>query len=128
MKVVRAALVALTAAALAASPALAQGGPPPGGPPPGAGPGGPQRRMQMMLQGITLSPAQQAQLDSINARFTAQMPAMTPGVRPDSAQMAQRRAIVAQRDSTLRAMLTAEQQTVWDRNIEQMRANMPPRP
>ena len=100
--------------------------------PGGQGQGGGQNRaamrMQALLQGITLTPAQQQAVDSINTAFQAQMPAFTPGVRPDSASMAQRRALGARRDSTLRAVLTPEQQTAWDHNMETMRANAPQRP
>ena len=99
---------------------------------PGGGQGGGQnraaQRMQMLLTGITLTPAQQARVDSINTAFQAQMPAFTPGQRPDSASMAMRRSMGAKRDSTIRAVLTPDQQTTWDHNMEQMRANAPQRP
>ncbi len=124
MKVRMAFLVAALAAATAGS-AVAQN-PPAGNPP--AGPGGPggmaQQRMQRLLQGITLTAAQQTQFDSIQAAFRAKMPAFTPGQAPDPAQMQQRRAVMASQDSALRAVLTPEQQTVWDRNVEQARSMM----
>jgi Spy/CpxP family protein refolding chaperone len=111
-----------------ASAALAQGSGS-GAPPQGGGQNRAAQRMAALLQGITLTPAQQARVDSINADFQARMPQFTPGgPRPDSAQMAQRRALGASRDSTIRAALTPEQQAVWDHNMEQMRANMPQRP
>ena len=119
--------VSLVALALSAGNLVAQGQP--GGPPPqGQGQpsrqGGAQRRMQALLQGITLTPEQQARMDSINTRYQAQMPAMTPGTPPDSAARAQRMQMGQQRDAELRAVLTTEQQTVWDRNMEAMRAQM----
>lgn len=118
MKARTAFLVAALAAASAAS-AVAQN-PPPGGP---GGPGGfAQRRMQMLLNGITLTPIQQARFDTIQAEFRAKMPAFTPGQAPDPAAMQQRRTMMASQDSSLRAVLTAEQQTVWDRNLEQARS------
>lgn len=118
MKARTAFLVAALAAASAAS-AVAQN-PPPGGP---GGPGGfAQRRMQMLLNGITLTPIQQARFDTIQAEFRAKMPAFTPGQAPDPAAMQQRRTMLASQDSSLRAVLTAEQQTVWDRNLEQARS------
>jgi Spy/CpxP family protein refolding chaperone len=104
---------------------------PPQGPPAGGQGPGPNRgaqRMQIMMQGITLTPAQQTQVDSIMARYQAQMPAMTPGQRPDSAQMAQRREMTQHRDTDIRAVLTSDQQKIWDNNLSQMRANMPQRP
>ena len=128
MKTIRALSVAALALAISAAPALAQGGPPPGAGPAmrgghmGRAHGGPQRRMRWLLQGITLTPAQQAQVDTINAQFLASRPAMTPGVRPDSATVAMMRARSAAHQSAVRALLTPDQQTVWDRNLEQMRA------
>jgi Spy/CpxP family protein refolding chaperone len=117
---VRLAFLAAALVAATASSAIAQGPPPSG---PGGGPGGMgQRRMQMLLNGITLTPAQQAQFDSIQAAFRSKMPAFTPGQMPDPAAMQQRRAVMASQDSTLRTVLTAEQQAVWDRNAEQARS------
>ena len=115
----RLALLAAALVAASATSALAQNPPP-------AGPGGPggfaQRRMQMLLNGITLTPVQQAKFDSIQAAFRAQMPAFTPGQQPDPAAMQQRREIMVRQDSTLRTVLTPEQQAVWDRNVEQARS------
>lgn len=52
----------------------------------GAGPGGGggfgQRRTQRLFQGITLTAEQQAKVDSITAKYRAQMPAFTPGTPP----------------------------------------------
>jgi Spy/CpxP family protein refolding chaperone len=117
--VVAAALLAFSAAA-----AVAQA-PPPAGPPPGQG-GGRNfgaARMQAMLQGITLTAQQQAKFDSIQAAYQGQMPAFTPGEMPDSASMARRRELTQKRDTELRAVLTADQQAIWDHNL----ANMPQR-
>lgn len=127
-------IVPVLALALSASSAMAQQTPPAGGPPPGMG-GGPgggpnrggARRLQALLQGITLSPAQQTSIDSINTAFQARMPAFTPGTPPDSAARAQRMELGAQRDAAMRAVLTAEQQRVWDTNVQNMPA-MGPRP
>ena len=125
------ALATVLALALPLTTALAQGAPPAGAPAqapgggPGQGPGGfAQRRMQALLNGITLTQGQQARIDSIQASYQGRMPAFTPGVRPDSAQMAQRRALTQQMDAEIRGVLTAEQQQVWDRNMEQLRQNM----
>jgi Spy/CpxP family protein refolding chaperone len=115
----RLALLAAALVAATASSALAQN-PPPGGP---GGPGGfAQRRMQTLLNGITLTPAQQARFDTIQAAYRTQMPAFTPGEAPDPAAMQQRRGLMARQDSSLRAVLTPEQQQVWDRNVEQARS------
>ncbi len=117
-------LVAALAAATAGS-AVAQN--PPAGNPPAGRQGFAQQRMERLLQGITLTTEQRARFDSIEAGFRARMPAMTPGQAPDPAQMQQRRELMASQDSALRAVLTPEQQTVWDRNVEQAR-NMMRRP
>jgi Spy/CpxP family protein refolding chaperone len=117
---VRLALLTAALVAASASSAIAQG-PPPGGQ---GGPGGGfgQRRMQMLLTGITLTPAQQAQFDSIQTAFRARMPAFTPGEMPTPEAMQARRALMASQDSSLRTVLTPEQQAVWDRNLEQARS------
>ena len=118
---VRSALLTATLVAVAATSAHAQN--PPQGGPPGGGPGGfGQRRMGMLLNGITLTAQQQAKFDSIQTAFRAQMPAFTPGQMPDPAAMQQRREVMARQDSVLRTVLTPEQQQVWDRNVEQARS------
>ena len=108
---------------LGSSVALAQN---PGGPP-GAG-GFAARRMQRLLQGITLTPEQQTKVDSITARYASQMPAFTPGAPPDSATRAKMRDLYQKQDAEVRAVLTADQQKTWDANVEQMRSRMQQRP
>lgn len=97
---------------------------------PGGGPGGPggggfgQRRMQRLLQGITLTAAQQTQVDSITAMYRAQMPAFTPGTPPDSATRQKMRELMGNEDEEIRALLTPDQQKVWDTNVTEMRNRM----
>jgi Spy/CpxP family protein refolding chaperone len=128
----RIAAVAGILLALTATSVMAQQGPPPGGMGGmgGMGQGGAGRRMQMLLQGITLAPAQQAKFDSINTRYQAQMPPFTPGTPPDSATRARRTQLSQARDGELRAVLTPDQQAIWDRNVAAMpqRPMGPPRP
>ncbi len=114
-------------AALAVVPAAAQN---PQAPPGGRmGPGGfAQRRMQMLLNGITLTPVQQAKIDSIQKSYQGKMPAMTPGQMPDSATRAQRFELMRQQDMDIRAVLTTDQQAIWDKNVADMQARMPRRP
>ncbi|HMA41364.1 MAG TPA: Spy/CpxP family protein refolding chaperone [Gemmatimonadales bacterium] len=101
---------------LGSSVALAQGAP---------GPGGfAARRMQRLLTGITLTPEQQTKVDSITARYAAQMPAFTPGAPPDSTTRAKMRDLNQKQDGEVRALLTADQQKVWDANVEAMRNRM----
>ena len=47
----------------------------------GGGGGGAARRMQALLEGITLTAPQQAKFDSIQTAYRGQMPAFTPGAR-----------------------------------------------
>ncbi len=82
-----------------------------------------QRRLDMLLQGITLTAQQQAKVDSIKASTQKEMPAFTPGQRPDSATRAQMRTVMMKQDSSVKALLTPDQQQIWDRNL----ANMPQR-
>ncbi|MGA2383574.1 MAG: hypothetical protein ABSG61_09075 [Gemmatimonadales bacterium] len=107
---------------LAVAPAIAQQGPP-------GGQGGfAQRRMQMLLNGITLTADQQAKIDSIQKDYQAKMPAMTPGQMPDSASRAQRFELMRQQNMAIRAVLTPDQQTIFDKNVADMNARMPRRP
>ncbi|HXJ29723.1 MAG TPA: hypothetical protein VNG35_03745 [Gemmatimonadales bacterium] len=97
----------------------------PGGDGAGGGGGGfAGRRMQRLLQGITLTAQQQATVDSITAKYRAQMPAFTPGAPPDSATRAKMRALFGNQDEEIRAVLTPDQQKVWDQNVTEMRNRM----
>jgi len=107
--------------ALAAPAAYAQGG--------GGGQGGPGRGMQMLMEGITLTDVQKASVDSIGQAYRAQMPPMTQGTPPDSATRAKRMEVMQNQYAAVRTVLTADQQKVFDKNLETMRANMGrPRP
>lgn len=110
-------LVALVA--FAAPAAYAQGG--------GQGRGG--RMMERLMTGITLTDAQKTTVDSIATAFRAQMPPMTPGSPPDSATQAKRMDVMAKQNDAIRKVLTPDQQKVFDKNVEDMKANMGrPRP
>ena len=111
-----------TLCALAAPAAYAQGGG-------GGGGQGRGRQMEMLMQGITLTDAQKASVDSIGQVYRAQMPPMQQGTPPDSATRAKRMEVMQKQSAAVRAVLTAEQQKVFDKNLEDMRANMGrPRP
>jgi Spy/CpxP family protein refolding chaperone len=108
--------------ALSATVALAQNPP---GPPPGGGmgmrQGGPGRRLQMLLNGITLTAQQQARVDSIEAKYQPQMRALfTPGQRPDSAAQARMTDLRNSENVEIRAVLTPDQQKVFDTNVSAM--------
>lgn len=120
MKRIRIFAVLAALFAFAAPAAYAQGG---GG---GQGRG---RQMEMLMQGITLTDAQKASVDSIAQVFRAQMPPMQQGTPPDSATRAKRMEVMQKQFASVRTVLTAEQQKVFDKNLEEMRANMGrPRP
>ena len=114
--------VAVVTLVLAVSPAHAQGG---GGG--GQGRGG--RQMEMLMQGITLTDAQKASVDSIGQAFRAQMPPMQQGTPPDSATRAKMMDVRQKQYAAIRTVLTPDQQKTFDKNVEEMRANMGrPRP
>ncbi|MEZ4412590.1 MAG: hypothetical protein R2910_06375 [Gemmatimonadales bacterium] len=78
----------------------------------------------MALQGITLTAAQQAKVDSITAKTRAQMPAMTPGSPPSDADRAKMRSLSMASVQEVRAVLTPEQQAIYDKNVAQMQQMM----
>lgn len=86
---------------------------------------GPGRRMELLFNGITLSPEQRAKVDSIQARYREQMPSFTPGSPPDSATREKVRGLFQRERDDLRAVLTADQQKVYDRNVAEMRQRRP---
>lgn len=86
--------------------------------------GGGERRVQMMFKDITLTATQQAGVDSIMAHYRKEMGPATPGSRPDSAATAARRSLMQKQNSDIRALLTREQQSVFDRNLVEMRNAM----
>ena len=125
-----------------ASVASAQGTPPanaPQGAPQGqAGPreGGRGRGMQMLFEGITLTEAQQKQVQEVSEKYRGQMRELMPngfqGGPPDDATRAKMDALRTKQNADIRAILTADQQTIFDKNVadakkrrEQM-GNRPP--
>ena len=120
MKLIRLFAVLAALVAFAAPAVQAQGG--------GQGRGGPGRQMEMMMQGITLTDAQKAKVDSIQQAFRAQMPAFTPGQPMDSTARAKRMEVMGKQNAAIRDVLTPDQQKVFDKNIEEMRNRPRPNP
>ena len=120
MRLIRMMSVLVAVVAFAAPAAHAQGG--------GQGRGGPGRQMEMLMQGITLSDAQKAKVDSISQSFRAQMPAFTPGQPPDSAARAKRMEVMGKQNAAIRDVLTDDQKKVFDKNLEEMRNRPRPNP
>ena len=79
--------------------------------------GGPGRDMRM-FEGITLSDAQRAKVDSIRASYRDRMMAARDG-GVDRSQMRQ---MMDEQRTAIRAVLTPEQQATFDKNWERMRS------
>jgi Spy/CpxP family protein refolding chaperone len=125
----RAAVLVLAATTLAAAaPAALTAQPPQGAQ--GGGRGG-AAMQAMMFEGITLTDAQKTQIDSIRTAFRAQGGGgqgggqrTAGGAPPDSAAMAARRERTQAERTAIRAVLTAEQQPVFDKNLQTMEERM----
>ena len=114
-----------------ASVAGAQGAPAGTTPPQGAAQGGqgrPGRGMAMLMEGITLSEAQQAKLDEIAARYRAERQKLMPngmqGGPPDDATRAKMGEMMDKQSAEVRAILTADQQKLFDVNVEKRKQAM----
>lgn len=72
-----------------------------------------------LLQGITLTDAQKAQVKTINEQHRTELRAIRGqgAGRPDSAQRAAARELARKHHQQLRAVLTAEQQVTFDKNV-----------
>lgn len=78
-----------------------------------------ERMQQMLFNGITLTSAQQARIDSIHARHRGEMQGLDPRNNPDD--RAKMRQMMQAHMAELRAVLTPDQQAVFDRNVADMR-------
>jgi Spy/CpxP family protein refolding chaperone len=113
-----------------------QGPPPQGGPPPNGGAhggrmgaGGMRRGGMdaMLFKGITLTDAQKDSLKKLNTAQEAQMKAMwesMKGKRPDDADRKKMRELREAQAAQFRAVLTKEQQPIYDKNVAEMKAVM----
>ena len=82
---------------------------------------GPGRRMELLLKNVTLTPEQQAKVDSIQTHYREQMPSFTPGSPPDSVTREKVRGLFRHQVEDIRAVLTADQQKVFDTNLAELR-------
>lgn len=80
---------------------------------------GGERMDAMMFEGITLTDAQKAQVDSIHARHRADMQGLDPRNNPGDRE--KMRQMMQAHMAEIRAVLTADQQVVFDKNMQQMR-------
>ena len=120
---------------LVASVAQAQGGgmggPPgggmgggrPGGMSQGGGMGGMARQNEMLYKGITLTDAQKAKIDSIQAAGRATMQGMMQSGADMSAMRDQMVAMRQAQATAVRNVLTPEQQAQYDKNLAEMQQN-----
>lgn len=80
-----------------------------------------QRQNEMLFRGITLTEVQKTKVDSIQkAAREANPPMMQMGTPPDSAARAKMTEARRKTMADIRAVLTPEQQMVFDRNLEMM--------
>jgi Spy/CpxP family protein refolding chaperone len=92
------------------------------------GGGGQGRGAGMLLRGITLDEATRVKVDSIIAKYRAEMPPMTPGQPPDSATRAKRMEVMGKQAEDIKKLLKPEDQKIIDQNLETMRAGRGGRP
>jgi Skp family chaperone for outer membrane proteins len=78
----------------------------------------------LLFKDITLTPAQQAKRDSIEAKYRDQMTALRNEGGDRETMMQKRRDLMEKQRDELKAMLTDDQKKVFDKNAEEMRQNM----
>ena len=88
------------------------------------GRGGRPNMAAMLLKDITLSPAQQAKVDSINTKYRDQMTALRNEGGDRDAMMQKRRELMEKQRDEIKAILTDDQKKTFDKNVEDMRQNM----
>jgi Spy/CpxP family protein refolding chaperone len=125
MKAIRIAMLAFALCAVSASvaSAQAQGDPQQGGMRRGGGMGG------MLLKDITLTDAQKEQAKTIREKYLPQLmeirkSVQATGAPPDDATRAKMTDLQTKQTAELRAILTADQQVVFDKNLADMKAAM----
>ena len=89
----------------------------------GRGMGG-NRGMAMLMQGITLSAEQQAKMDSIAAKYQAERQTIMADTAIGAARREKMREMMGKQQVEIRGILTAEQVTVFDKNLTEMQARM----
>ena len=76
----------------------------------------------MMFKDITLTGVQKTKVDSVMAHYRTEMGPLNPGTRPDSGAMSHRRSLMQKQTADIRALLSREQQPIFDRNLEEMKS------
>jgi Spy/CpxP family protein refolding chaperone len=84
--------------------------------------------MAMLFEGITLTEAQQTKVDSITAAYRAERQKMMPngmqGGPPDDSMRQKMREMMDKQNTEIRGILTADQQKVFDANVEKRKQAM----
>jgi Spy/CpxP family protein refolding chaperone len=128
MKAIRIATLAAALCVGMTSVAAAQGTEPPQqGQGRGGGMGG------MLLKDINLTDAQKAQVKTIREKYVPQLQelrksAQATGGPPDEATRTKMMDIQTKQAADIRAILTADQQSTFDKNLAEMKARMANRP
>jgi Spy/CpxP family protein refolding chaperone len=82
----------------------------------------------MLMEGITLTDAQKASLDSITASYRAERQKLLPngmqGGPPDDATRAKLTELSSKQNADIRAILTPDQQKLFDANVEKRKQAM----
>ncbi|HKW46517.1 MAG TPA: hypothetical protein VJN70_03700 [Gemmatimonadaceae bacterium] len=78
----------------------------------------------MLFKDITLSPAQQAKADSIQAKYRDQMQALRSAGGDQQEMRTKGRELQEKQRDELKAILTDDQKKVFDKNVEDMRQAM----
>ena len=121
-------LQVLVLAALVAGSASVAAAQDPAPQPQGQGQGRGQGRgmsMAMFLQGITLTADQQAKVDSITKKYDAQRQELRADQSTDmDTRRAKARELMTKQQDEVKALLTAEQKTVFEKNVADMQARM----
>ena len=124
MKVLRIAALSVALIAGSSVAAMAQGGPPAGGGAMQQG-GGRGNRPNMQLKDITLTAEQQAKVDDISKKYAPERQEIRDAMQSggDRAEGIKKMGeLRAKSAPEIRAVLTAEQQVVFDRNLADMKA------
>jgi hypothetical protein len=80
------------------------------------------------MANITLTPAQQAKKDSIDAKYREQMAALRNSSDDQETRRTKQREMSTKQLDELKALLTDDQKKVFDKNVEEARARMQQRP
>jgi len=78
----------------------------------------------MLFKDITLTPTQQAKVDSVEAKYRDQMQALRNGGGDQQETRAKRGELMQKQRDELKALLTDDQKKVFDKNAEDIRQQM----